>query len=112
MSKGKAHPKPEKPRHYIREWRKYRGLSQERLAERIERTHGAISQLERGITTYQQETLEALAYALNCDPADLLRPPPTNDQTALAQFVSRLNETQQKRALQVLRAAIDDSEVA
>lgn len=65
-------PKPSKPRHYVREWRQYRNLTQEQLAERIGKTHGAISQLERGLTDYTQGMLEALAYALSCEPSDLL----------------------------------------
>lgn len=65
-------PKPAKPRHYVREWRQYRRLTQEQLAERIGKTHGAISQLERGLVDYTQGMLEALAYALSCEPGDLL----------------------------------------
>lgn len=65
-------PKPQKPRHYVREWRQHRGLTQEALAERIGKTHGAISQLERGLVDYTQGMLEALAYALRCEPGDLL----------------------------------------
>lgn len=65
-------PKPTRPRHYVREWRKHRGLTQETLAERIGKTHGAISQLERGLIDYTQGMLEALAYALRCEPGDLL----------------------------------------
>lgn len=65
-------PKPARPRHYVREWRQHRSLTQEQLAERIGKTHGAISQLERGLTDYTQGMLEALAYALSCEPGDLL----------------------------------------
>src|SRR5581483_2652528 len=57
---------------FLKQWREYRGLSQERLAERIGRSVGQISQLERGLIGYTQETLELLADALLCDPADLI----------------------------------------
>lgn len=73
------HPKPKKAKHYLREWRKYRGLTQEVLAERTELTSGAISQLENGIINYTQPTLEALAYALNCEPGDLLSRDPVKE---------------------------------
>lgn len=76
-------PKPEKPRHFIREWRKYRGLTQERLAERVEMTSGMISQLENGIVNYTQPTLEALAAALSCDPGDLLSRDPAMEGAIL-----------------------------
>lgn len=76
-------PKPERPRHFIREWRKFRGLTQERLAERVDVTAGAISQLENGIVSYTQPTLEALAYALQCEPGDLLSRDPALDGAVL-----------------------------
>lgn len=66
------HPKPKKARHFVREWRKHRNLTQEQLAERIEATAGAISQLETGVIGYTQPTLEAIAFALSCEPGDLL----------------------------------------
>jgi len=69
-------PKPKKARHFVHEWRKYRKLTQEELAERIGVTPGAISQLENGIVNYTQPTLEALAVALECEPGDILSKDP------------------------------------
>ena len=66
-----------KPAHFIRQWRKHRGLTLERLADRLDITAGSLSHLERGQTGYTQPTLEALAYALMCDPADLIMRDPT-----------------------------------
>lgn len=59
-------------RHFLHEWRKYRGLTQDELAEMAGLTSGAISQLENGIFAYKQPTLEALADALECQPGDIL----------------------------------------
>lgn len=72
-------PKPERRRHFVKEWRRYRHLTQEQLAERIEKTHGAISQLENGKIDYTQGMIEALAVALNCEPGDLLSRDPHID---------------------------------
>jgi transcriptional regulator with XRE-family HTH domain len=72
-------PKPERRRHFIRQWRKYRGLTQEQLAERIGVTPGAISQLEVGRTSYTQHMLEAMAVELQCKPGDLLNVDPTRE---------------------------------
>lgn len=72
-------PKVRPIRHYVREWRKFRGLTQERLAERTPFTTGAISQLETGRTKYTQDMLEALAEALQCTPADLLMRDPLRE---------------------------------
>jgi transcriptional regulator with XRE-family HTH domain len=49
----------------IRVIRKRRGLTQEALAEEVERTVDAISQLERGRSLPSFETLERLALALD-----------------------------------------------
>jgi transcriptional regulator with XRE-family HTH domain len=67
----------DRPRHYVREWRKHRRLTQEKLAESIPFTVGAISQLETGRTSYTQNMLEALAKALGCEPGELLMRDPT-----------------------------------
>lgn len=56
---------------FIKQWRKHRKLSQERLAERVGVTHGTLSKIERGLRPYNQRLLEALAQELNCSPADL-----------------------------------------
>lgn len=61
------------PSHFIREWRKYRKLTQVQLAEKVGKTHNAISQLERAVTAYTPAILESVAYALRCEPGDLLR---------------------------------------
>lgn len=77
MAKVRTNFKAPKPRHFIRQWRKHRGLTQEQLAEVVGVTHGAISQLERGETGYTQPMLEALADAMHCQPADLIMRDPT-----------------------------------
>lgn len=75
MAKVRPNFKTRRPT-FFREWRKYRKLTLERLAERIDVTAGALSQLERGAVSYTQPMLEALAEALSCDPADLIMRPP------------------------------------
>lgn len=61
----------------LRQWRKYRGMTQERLAEMLGTSKGYISALENGKQRYNQQHLEALAEALMCDPVDLLIRDPT-----------------------------------
>jgi transcriptional regulator with XRE-family HTH domain len=63
---------------YLKQWREHRGLSQQRLAERLDTSKGYISDLERGKRRYNQDMLELLADALNCDPADLLMRDPSD----------------------------------
>lgn len=67
-------------RTFIRQWRKHRGLTLEQLAERIDQTASHLSMLERSQRGYTQETLEAIADALQTDAASLLMRDPTNDE--------------------------------
>jgi transcriptional regulator with XRE-family HTH domain len=57
---------------HIRAWRKYRGLTLARLADRVGTTHATLSRIERGKQPYNQPLLEAIADALQTDPGALL----------------------------------------
>ncbi|TGR71754.1 XRE family transcriptional regulator, partial [Mesorhizobium sp. M2D.F.Ca.ET.223.01.1.1] len=48
------------PRHYVKQWRQYRDLSQEQLAERVGKSRGLISQIESGVTDLTEEMIYAL----------------------------------------------------
>ncbi|MCH2556926.1 MAG: helix-turn-helix domain-containing protein [Alcanivorax sp.] len=52
-------------------WRKYRGLSQARLAEQLGVTQGAVAQAEKRGNKPHIETLRAWARALECEVAQL-----------------------------------------
>lgn len=66
---------------YIREWRKYRNdMTLEALAERVGMTASHLSMLERGQRGYTQETLEAIADALQTTTASLLMRNPLDDE--------------------------------
>ena len=60
------------PGHHISAWRKHRRLTQAQLAQRVGVTQSAIAQLERGLISYSQPTLEAIAVALDCTPGALI----------------------------------------
>lgn len=66
-----------KQRHFIREWRKHRGYTQERLAEMVGVDRTYVSKIEKGAKRYDQPFLEAAATALRCDPADLIMRDPS-----------------------------------
>lgn len=61
-----------KNRHFIKEWRKHRGLTQIQLAERIGIDKSYLSKIESGARRYDQPFLEAAAEVLRCEPADLI----------------------------------------
>lgn len=58
--------------HFIKEWRKHGGLSQEKFAERIGIERSYLSKIESGKRRYDQPFLEAAAETLQCTPADLI----------------------------------------
>jgi transcriptional regulator with XRE-family HTH domain len=74
MKEKKVFPrfKQPPPRYYFKEWRKHRGLTQEKLGARVDLSASSISQIEHGKQGWTNSTLEALADALNCQPGDLL----------------------------------------
>jgi transcriptional regulator with XRE-family HTH domain len=67
-------------RHFIKQWREHRGLSQLQMAERIGIDKSYVSKIENGKKRYDQPFLEAAAEVLNCSPADLIvRDPSTSE---------------------------------
>jgi transcriptional regulator with XRE-family HTH domain len=67
------------PRHYVKQWREYRELTQEQLAERVGKSRGLISQIESGTTDLTEEMIYALAEAFNHTPGDVFRVNPLKE---------------------------------
>jgi transcriptional regulator with XRE-family HTH domain len=87
---------------YLKQWRLYRGLSQQQLADRLESSKGYISDLERGVRRYNQDLLEALAYALMCEPADLLMRDPTKED-AIWSIWESVPETDRPKIIEMIK---------
>lgn len=73
-------------KHFLKEWREYRGLSLRKLADRMESepgvqlmSHANIGRVENFQQPYTQELLEAASLALECSVTDLLTVDPTKD---------------------------------
>jgi transcriptional regulator with XRE-family HTH domain len=66
-------------RTFLKEWREYRGYTQEQAAEMIGMDRSNLSRVERGEIPYSQALLEAAAEAYRCDPADLIIRNPLNE---------------------------------
>lgn len=73
-------PKRARRRTFLKEWREYRQLTQDALAERLKTSKASISRIEAGTQAYTQDFLEACAEALRTDPASLLMRNPTDDE--------------------------------
>lgn len=99
----------ERPRFYFKEWRKYRGLTQEELAGRIESTASSISQLETGKQGFTDSTLVAIADALNCEPGDLLSANPymSGEVVDLTARLRKASPDLQRQAISIVRALLD-----
>lgn len=66
-----------KQRHFIKEWRKHRGLNQEQLAERMGVTQSFVSKIENGKQSPDLAFIALAAEVLRCEPADLIMRDPT-----------------------------------
>lgn len=93
---------------YIKEWRKRRLLTQERLAERIGMSTPSVSRVERGEQPYSEPMLTAIAEALNCEPADLLRPPSDPAREEWLRLLNRMGVEKSAKALRLVKTFLDE----
>jgi len=90
---------------FIRQWRKHRGLTLQRLADRLDMTPSHFSMLERGERGYTQETLEKLAPALNTDVGSLLTRDPT-DASEIWLLWDRAKPGQRKQIVEIAKTIV------
>lgn len=121
MARKKAPPgallkRPLKPP-YIAEWREYRNkMTQATLAARVEDLLGmsfsesTLSRIEQGKSPYNQRQLEAMAEALQCQPADLLnRNPLLQDAPrSLEDHLKKATPEKQREILRVVGAMLEE----
>jgi transcriptional regulator with XRE-family HTH domain len=99
---------PDRRRHFIREWRLYRGMTQETLAEMVGTSEASISRVEAGRQNYTQPMVERIADALKTDPGTLLGRNPSVDDPIWA-IVSEANPLQRKQIVELARALLRSS---
>src|SRR2546430_17472676 len=92
-------------RHFIREWRQHRGLTQELLAERLETTKANISRVENLKQGYTQDFLEACAAALSTDVASLLIRDPT-DPEGLWSVWDQAKQGERRQIVEIARTLV------
>lgn len=93
-------PDPKYGKTFIRDWRTFRALTLEQLAERVDVTHATLSRIERGLQPYNQALLEALADALATDTASLLIRDP-RDPTGIWSIWDRANQGQRRQIVEI-----------
>lgn len=107
-------PAVEKQRRYLREWRKFRGKTQDQVVAALEgmddpqlpATGASLSRLENGKQSYSERSLAALADIYDCEPWELLGRNPLKEGEVVdfgARF-SKLNAQQRAQALAILDA--------
>jgi transcriptional regulator with XRE-family HTH domain len=95
-------PKRERTKHFFKEWREYRGLTQEQAIGRLGWSQSKISRLEKGQTPYDQDDLEVAAEAYGCDPTDLIRVDPTKEGEVV-DLMRLLNDKNRELAVRLIK---------
>jgi transcriptional regulator with XRE-family HTH domain len=60
-------------RHFLREWREYRAMSLEAVAERLDVDHSTLQRIETFRSPYTQVYLEKLSTIYGCSETDLIK---------------------------------------
>lgn len=98
-----AIPPKKRRRWFLKEWREYRNLTQDALAERVGMTQGMVSHLETGRVPWNGQHLDILAEALMCEPADLIMRNPM-DPEAPWSIWETLEPPQRRQAIEIMKA--------
>jgi transcriptional regulator with XRE-family HTH domain len=91
-------------RHYLKEWRIKRGLTQEELGARVGLSKGEISRCESANRGIKLELQFALMYALEIRPAQFFMSP---EEESADDLVEQASPEQRPRILAALKALID-----
>lgn len=95
-------------KHFIKDWRKHRGLSQLQLAEAIGRDKSYVSKIENGANRYDQPFMEAISEVLQVHPSTLLLRAPLKGEGPDVMFVfAKLSAEDQRRSLETILSLRD-----
>ena len=96
---------------FIKEWRKHKNLSQVKLAERLGVTQSEVSKLERDDARVQLDAIEAIAFVLGVDVADLLTVNPLQPDPPKLVYSKMLKASPelQKQVLNVVDAMLKEA---
>jgi len=107
-----AFKKPkQRRRHFIREWREFRDLTQDQLAARLDMSKASLSRIENFKQPYTQDFLEACAEALRTDPASLIMRNPMDD-AAIWSIWDQAAPGERKQIEEVARVLVGGRKVA
>ena len=86
---------------FFKEWREHRGLTQEKVADRLDTTKATVSRMESGKTQFNRGYVEALAEALDCEPNDLFHPP---DRPSIDDLLRKASPEDRARVISIVEA--------
>jgi len=102
-----------KPHHdraatHLRAWRKFRHLSRDAAAERVDIDGTTLGRIERGELPYNQDFLERIALVYGCEPSDILNIDPLKPDPPRLVYdrLRAANKDVQDRAMAVLDALL------
>lgn len=95
---------PEKPPHYLREWREFREMTQEELADAVGTSKSVISDMERGKLQLSPKWLRRFAPVLKVQPGYILDYAPEDLDNDIIDIWGRIAERDREQALRVLRS--------
>lgn len=105
------HPKPQKPRWFLREWLEKRGLTQAKFRERIGISKGRLSALVSGEERWNADHLHLFAAHLDIEPWELLHrnplAPEAHGLDSIEQAVRRIPSDERERALRAARQMLE-----
>lgn len=91
-----------KQRHFLKQWRRFRGYTQERLAEMIGCDQSFVSKVETFKKPYDEQYLERAAEALRTEVVDLLIRDPSKPE-GIWSIWDQLAPAQQEQVVEVAK---------
>jgi transcriptional regulator with XRE-family HTH domain len=96
----------ERPPHYLREWRKFRHMTQQELADAVGTSKTVVSEMERGNLQLSPKWLRKFAPALRTQPGYILDHAPEDLDNDVLDIWTKIDERDRDQAARVLRTFI------
>lgn len=94
----------ERPPHFLRQWRIFRGLTQQQLADEVNTSKTMISELERFHLQLSPKWLRKIAPVLRTQQGHILDHDPDELDSDIIDIWARIDDRDKAQALRVLRS--------
>lgn len=96
----------EKVPHYLKEWRKFRGMTQQELADALETSKSVISDMERGELQLSPKWLRRIAPILETQPGHILDHDPNDLDNDIIDIWAHIDVGDRDQAIRVLKSFV------